>query len=43
MVAVYHCGKWDQIAAALGAARLEPASGELEADHGDMLPLPKVQ
>jgi hypothetical protein len=43
MNAVYHFDKWDQIAAALGVARLEPASGELEADKGDVLLLPKVQ
>ncbi|WDL17324.1 MULTISPECIES: hypothetical protein [Xanthomonas] len=43
MNAVYHFDKWDQIAAALGVARLQPASGELEADKGDVLPLPKVQ
>ncbi|MGE8228635.1 hypothetical protein [Stenotrophomonas hibiscicola] len=42
MNAVYHFDKWDQIAAALGVARLEPASGELEADQGDVVPLPNV-
>lgn len=41
--AVFHYGKWDQVAAALGVSRLEPASGELEADQGEALPLPQVQ
>ncbi|WP_369975466.1 hypothetical protein [Xanthomonas bundabergensis] len=43
MNAVYHYGKWDQIAAALGVARLEPAAGEVQADQGEVLPLPRVQ
>lgn len=43
MSAVYHYGKWDQIAAALGVGRLEAASGALETDQGDVLPLPRVQ
>lgn len=43
MNAVFHYGKWDQIAAALGVARLKPASGELDADQGEVLPLPEVQ
>lgn len=43
MNAVYHYGKWDQVAAALGVARLEPVSGALQADQGEVLPLPKVQ
>lgn len=42
MNAVYHYGKWDQVAAALGVARLEPESGALQTDRGEVLPLPKV-
>lgn len=43
MEAVYHYDKWDQVAAALGAVRLEPAGGDVEADKGEVLPLPEVQ
>jgi hypothetical protein len=43
MSAVYNYGKWDQIAAALGVVRLDAASGALETDQGDVLPLPRVQ
>jgi len=43
MSAVYHYDKWDQVAAALGVARLDPASGDLGADMGEVLPLPRVQ
>lgn len=43
MTAVFHYGKWDQVAAALGVARLEPTHGAMEADQGDVLPLPTVQ
>lgn len=42
MNAVYHYGKWDQVAAALGVARLELESGASQADQGEVLHLPKV-
>jgi hypothetical protein len=43
MEAVYHYGKWEQIASALGITLLEPAAGEVRVDQGEVLPLPRVQ